>query len=184
MKAKAIEITEWRPIMDEKTDVKNMNGKDLPLGAALLMLAFLIGSIMLGVIHWGLDPQIPLVFSAIFCTVVAIINGSKWTDLENSIMGALGKVNQAMLVLLVIGMMLGTWLHSGVVPTMIYYGSKLISPKIFLPTACLLCSIASLATGDSWGTAGTVGIAIMGIGIGFGVPAPIVAGCCIRFLLW
>lgn len=84
-----------------------------------------------------------------------------------------------MLVLLVIGMMLGTWLNSGVVPTMIYYGSKLISPNIFLPTACLLCSISSLATGDSWGTAGTVGIAIMVIGLGFGVPAPIVAGAVV-----
>lgn len=151
----------------------------LSLGKSLLIVLFLLVSIFVGVVLWELDPQIPIIMTAIFAAIIAIINGSKWQDLENSILRALGTVNQAMLVLLVIGMMLGTWLHSGVVPTMIYYGSKLIAPSIFLPTACLLCSISSLATGDSWGTAGTVGIAIMGIGLGFGVPAPIVAGAVV-----
>lgn len=152
---------------------------NLSLGKSLLILAFLLISIFFGVVLWELDPQIPIIITTIFAAIVAITSGSKWDDLEKSILDSLGTVGQAMLVLLVIGMMLGTWLHSGVVPTMIYYGSKLISPSIFLPTACLLCSIASLATGDSWGTAGTVGIAIMGIGLGFGVPAPIVAGAVV-----
>lgn len=152
---------------------------NLSLGKSLLILAFLLVSIFFGVVLWGLDPQIPIVITTIFAAIIAIASGSKWDDLEESILESLNTVGQAMLVLLVIGMMLGTWLHSGVVPTMIYYGSKLISPNIFLPTACLLCSISSLATGDSWGTAGTVGIAIMGIGMGFGVPAPIVAGAVV-----
>lgn len=153
--------------------------KKLSFGKSMLVVLFLLVSIFVGVVVWELDPQIPIIMTTIFAAIMAITNGSKWQDLENSILTALGTVNQAMLVLLVIGMMLGTWLHSGVVPTMIYYGSQLISPNIFLPTACLLCSISSLATGDSWGTAGTVGIAIMGIGLGFGVPAPIVAGAVV-----
>lgn len=153
--------------------------KNLSLSKSFLILAFLLISIFFGVVRWELDPQIPIIITTIFAAIIAITSGSKWDDLESSILDSLNTVGQAMLVLLVIGMMLGTWLHSGVVPTMIYYGSKLISPNIFLPTACLLCSIASLATGDSWGTAGTVGIAIMGIGLGFGVPAPIVAGAVV-----
>ena len=157
-------------------DKKNNN---LSLSKSLLILVFLLISIFYGVVLWELDPQIPIIATTIFAAIIAITNGSKWDDLEESILESLGTVGQAMLVLLVIGMMLGTWLHSGVVPTMIYYGSKLISPSIFLPTACLLCSISSLATGDSWGTAGTIGIAVMGIGMGFGVPAPIVAGAVV-----
>ena len=139
----------------------------------------LLVSIFIGVVLWGLDAQIPIIITTIFAAGLAISNGSKWSDLESSILESLGTVGQAILVLLVIGMMLGTWLHSGVVPTMIYYGAKLISPAIFLPTACFLCSISSLSTGDSWGTAGTLGVAIMGIGIGFGVPPAIVAGAVV-----
>lgn len=156
-----------------------MPDKNLSFGKSMLILLFLLGSIFLGVVLWGLDAQIPIIITTIFAAGLAISNGSKWSDLESSILESLGTVGQAILVLLVIGMMLGTWLHSGVVPTMIYYGAKLISPAIFLPTACLLCSISSLSTGDSWGTAGTLGVAIMGIGIGFGVPPAIVAGAVV-----
>ena len=156
-----------------------MPDKNLSFGKSMLILLFLLGSIFLGVVLWGLDAQIPIIITTIFAAGLAISNGSKWSDLESSILESLGTVGQAILVLLVIGMMLGTWLHSGVVPTMIYYGAKLISPAIFLPTACLLCSISSLSTGDSWGTAGTLGVAIMGIGMGFGVPPAIVAGAVV-----
>jgi NhaC family Na+:H+ antiporter len=156
-----------------------MPDKNLSFGKSMLILLFLLGSIFLGVVLWGLDAQIPIIITTIFAAGLAISNGSKWSDLESSILESLGTVGQAILVLLVIGMMLGTWLHSGVVPTMIYYGAKLISPAIFLPTACFLCSISSLSTGDSWGTAGTLGVAIMGIGIGFGVPPAIVAGAVV-----
>ena len=117
--------------------------------------------------------------TTVFAAIISVINGIKWSDLENSIIKAINSINQPILIILVISMMMGAWLLSGIVPTMIYYGFKLISPSVFLPTACLLASITSLSTGDSWGTAGTVGLAIMAIGVGFGIPAPIVAGVVI-----
>lgn len=153
--------------------------KKLNFTLSMSALLFLVVTIYFGVIQWELDPQIPIVLTVIYTSILAILRGVKWKDLEDSIIKALSTVNQAMLVLLVIGMMLGTWLHSGVVPTMIYYGAKVISPSFFLPTACLLCSVSSLATGDSWGTAGTVGIALLGIGLSFDIPAPMIAGAIV-----
>ena len=75
-----------------------------------------------------------------------------------------------MLILAIVGMMIGVWLLSGTIPTMIYYGLKLLSPSVFLIAALLICSITSLATGTSWGTAGTMGLALMGIAQGLGMP--------------
>src|SRR5690606_5309881 len=83
------------------------------------------------------------------------------------------------MILLLVGALIGTWILSGVVPAMIYYGIKLINPSIFLPVACFICSVVSMATGSSWSTAGTVGIALMGIGSTLGIPAPMIAGAVI-----
>jgi len=76
-------------------------------------------------------------------------------------------------------MIIGTWILGGIVPTLIYYGLQILSPGLFLVAACLLCSVVSLATGSSWTTAGTVGIALMGVAAGLGVPAPMAAGAII-----
>ncbi len=74
-----------------------------------------------------------------------------------------------------IGGIIASWMMSGTVPAIIYYGTKIISPKVFLPSGLLLCSITALCTGTSWGTVGTVGIALVGIGQGMGIPLPITA---------
>lgn len=86
---------------------------------------------------------------------------------------------QAILILAIIGSIIGTWILSGVVPTMIYYGLQILSPGIFLVAACILCCIVSMATGSSWTTAGTVGIALIGVGSGLGIPLPMVAGAIV-----
>jgi NhaC family Na+:H+ antiporter len=83
---------------------------------------------------------------------------------------------QAILILAIIGVLVGVWLVSGVVPTMIYYGLKIITPSIFLVASLITCSITSLATGTSWGTAGTIGLALMGVATGLGIPLPMAAG--------
>lgn len=150
--------------------------KKLSFGKALLVIGFLLVSIFVGVIFWGLDPQIPIVITTVFAVIIAMINGVKWSDLQDSIVKAINGITPSIVFLLVMGIMLGTWLHSGVVPTIIYYGSRIISPKVFLPTAFLLCSATSLTTGDSWGTAGTIGVALLGIALSFGIPAPVIAG--------
>ena len=86
---------------------------------------------------------------------------------------------EAVLILLVIGMLVGSWIISGVVPTMIFYGLKIISPGIFLPAALILSLIVALTTGNSWSTAATIGIVLMGIGAGLGIPPQITTGAII-----
>lgn len=153
--------------------------KRVSFGMSLLILALLLICIFVGVILWELDPQIPIIIATLLAVIVAYFNGIKWNALEESMVKAVNNVTPAILFLLAMGIMLGTWLHSGVVPTMIFYGSKMISPSVFLPTAFLLCSATSLTTGDSWGTAGTVGVALMGIGASFGFPLPLIAGAVV-----
>ena len=86
---------------------------------------------------------------------------------------------QANMILLVVGSLIGVWILSGIVPTMVYYGIKLITPSLFLPVATIVCAIVSLSTGSSWSTGGTVGIALIGIGQALGIPVEMVAGAVI-----
>lgn len=86
---------------------------------------------------------------------------------------------QACLILMIIGMIIGTWILAGVVPTIIYYGLKILSPNIFLVATLILCSIISVATGSSWTTIGTIGVALIGIGQGLGISVGMTAGAII-----
>ena len=90
-----------------------------------------------------------------------------------------GDAGVSILILLLIGMMSATWMISGVVPTLIYYGVQIMSPTFFLPCACIISSIISVMTGTSWTTIATIGIALMGIGDALGIPAPYTAGTII-----
>jgi NhaC family Na+:H+ antiporter len=99
--------------------------------------------------------------------------------LEKKMIESIGLSMQSVLILLVVGALIGTWILSGVVPTMIYYGVKLIHPVVFLPVSLLICSIVSLVTGSSWSTAGTVGIALIGIGTALNIPVSMVAGAIV-----
>ncbi len=85
----------------------------------------------------------------------------------------------AIAILLVVGSLIGVWILNGVVPAMIYYGIKLINPTVFLPVTLVICSVVSLATGSSWSTVGTVGIALIGIGKTLGIPEGMVAGAIV-----
>ena len=164
-----------------KEESMSSKEKDIHLSfvKSMSILLFLLVAIYFAVVRWQMDPQIPIVLTTVYGAALAMFSGISWQRLEEAILDNINTVAQSLLVLLVIGIMLGTWLHSGVVPTMIYCGSLVISPKLFLPTACLVCSIPSRSTGDSWGTAGTVGIALMGIGLSFGIPAPMIAGAVV-----
>ncbi|QEK11059.1 Na+/H+ antiporter NhaC [Crassaminicella thermophila] len=153
--------------------------RKITFGEAMLVIVFLIASLMSTLMKFGGDPHMPLLASAIFASLIAIRAGYKWQFIEEGVTETIKMAMQSVLILMVIGCIIGTWILSGVVPTMIYYGLKLISPGIFLVATCLICSIVSLATGSSWTTAGTVGIALLGVGGGLGIPAPMVAGAII-----
>jgi len=146
---------------------------------AILSFAFLIVVMGVGIAFFGADPHIPMLIGTAFAAVMALKIGYKWNAIEDSMFEGIRQALQAIVILAIIGVLIGVWLLSGVVPTMIYFGLKILSPKIFLFATVLICSITSLATGTSWGTAGTIGIALMGIAHGLGIPAPIAAGAII-----
>ncbi|MCG2715973.1 MAG: Na+/H+ antiporter NhaC [Candidatus Marinimicrobia bacterium] len=125
------------------------------------------------------DPHIPILTAAVVAAIVATLSGYHWQEIQDGIVNTIKLSMSAILILMIIGMIIGTWILAGIVPTMIYYGLKLISPSIFLVATAVICSIVSLATGSSWTTAGTVGIALIGVGEGFGIPLPMVAGAII-----
>lgn len=126
------------------------------------------------------DNQVALVAAtAIAATLARFALRRPWEELEKGILRAIGQAMQAILILLVVGMLIGAWMKSGVVPLLIVYGLKLISPSVFLLTGCLVCCVVSTATGSSWTTAGTVGVAIMGVGSTLGFDPAMVAGAVV-----
>ena len=141
----------------------------------VLMMFFLGYSIL----KFGASPHIPLIGGTIIASVMGIRLGYSWQELEDGLIFGITLALKACLILLIIGTLIGTWILSGIVPTMIYWGLKVLSPSIFLLATALICSLVSLATGSSWSTAGTVGVALIGVGKGLGVPLPMVAGAII-----
>ncbi len=123
--------------------------------------------------------QIALIMAASVAGIISWRLGHSWEEIELSIVKSISSAMGAMLILLVIGSLSGTWLISGIVPAMIYYGLKILNPTIFLFAACIVCSIVSLATGSSWSTVATVGIALLGIGKTLGIHEGVIAGAII-----
>lgn len=154
--------------------------KQATLGHALIPMLFIIAALIFTMQFWGGDPHIPILMAAVVAAIVAVFGlGYTWKELEEGIIETIKMSTQALLIVMIIGMIIGTWILGGIVPTMIYYGLKLLSPSIFLVATVLLCSVVSLATGSSWTTAGTVGIALVGVGIGLGMNPGLVAGAII-----
>ncbi len=150
------------------------------LGLAILVFAAAAAMIAATVLIWKVDIHITLILSAIVAGIVGItVLKYDYNTIEKGIVDGIMTGMQACLILYTVGPLVGTWIVSGVVPSMIYYGLSILSPSIFLLATLIICTIVALATGTSWGTAGTVGIALMGIAIGLGIPAPLTAGIII-----
>lgn len=154
--------------MDKKVKLPSLGQVLLVLG---IFLALAFSFTLLGIeIHLAL-------YAGWFVVIILGVSlGHTYKDLEKSIAKGIYNGMDAILILLAVGALVGTWISGGVVPSMIYYGLKIIHPSIFLLATLIICAITSISTGTSWGTAGTAGIAMMGIGAGLGVPAPITAG--------
>jgi NhaC family Na+:H+ antiporter len=159
--------------------VKEKTQRPISFGEVLFVLLFLIVSLMATIMVFGGDPHMPILATTIVASIVAIRAGYKWEDIQDGIINGIKMSMQAVLILMIVGMLIGVWILAGVVPTMIFYGLKLLSPGIFLAATCLICAIVSLSTGSSWTTAGTVGVALIGVGIGLGMPLPMVAGAVV-----
>jgi NhaC family Na+:H+ antiporter len=154
--------------------------KEATLGISLIPVFVIVAVLAIAIIGFGQDPHIPILIGAATGALIAVYNlGYTWEEVEKGIVDSIGSVMSAILILAIIGMLIGTWIGGGIVPTLIYYGLKILSPTFFLITALLLCSVVSLATGSSWTTAGTVGVALIGIAQGLGISPALAAGCIV-----
>ena len=144
-----------------------------------ISFGFLIFVMSVSLVKFKLDPHIPMFLGVMAAAVMGLRLGYSWSTLEKAMIRGISQAMQSIIILAIIGMLIGVWIVSGVVPSMILYGLDLISPKIFLPATLLICSITSVATGTSWGTAGTMGVALMGIAMGLEIPLPLAAGAII-----
>lgn len=123
--------------------------------------------------------QIALLFCSGIAMLVGLKNGVKWQQLEEGIVKGISMAMGAILILMVVGALIGTWIQAGIVPTMIYYGLMLLSPEWFYAASCLICALIALSIGSSWTVAGTIGIGLIGIASGLGLSLEITAGAII-----
>lgn len=157
--------------------------REASLFEALIPIPFLIVLLTLNVILFDdtlAGPnQIALILSATFAGLIAMRLGYRWESVRAKVVTTIGSAMPSILILLLIGSLAGTWMISGVVPAMIYYGLNIVNPKLFLVTAVLVGSIVSVATGSSWSTIATIGVALLGIGKALGLGEAVVAGAII-----
>jgi NhaC family Na+:H+ antiporter len=160
------------------------NPKSPSLIDALIPIVALVAMLALSVSLFGSDSssgpnQIVLTLAAAIASIVAIRNGFEWLELQKAIIAGISTAMVAMLILLSVGALIGTWLMSGTVPSLIYYGLELLNPQWFFAASCLICAIAALATGSSWTVAGTLGVALIGVAMGLGLSPAVAAGAII-----
>ena len=150
----------------------------IPLAVLILLLALTIHLFGGDAIAGG--SQLSLLTASAVCTMLAMgIYRTKWQTLEDAIIGNIRCATPAIIILLLIGAIAGTWMASGIIPTLIYYGLKILHPSIFLPASCIICAVISLLTGSSWTTIATIGVALMGVGRALGFEDGWIAGAII-----
>jgi NhaC family Na+:H+ antiporter len=151
---------------------------------ALLPLLVLIVLLVLSVRLFGDGAssgpnQIALLLAAGTAILIALRNGLAYVDMQQAVVKGVSLATTAIFILLAVGALIGTWVLSGTVPALIYYGLQLLHPSWFYPAVCLICAAVGLAIGSSWTVAGTVGVALMGVAVGLGLDPAIAAGAVI-----
>jgi len=168
--------------------LEDTSKKIIPLQIAILPLIFLVTllsfNLYANVFIYDADPlagssQFILILSGAFAAMIGNLYNVSYKDVVNSISNSIKSVTPALIILLWVGALAGTWMISGIIPSMVYYGLKILDPNIFLPACIIICSIISVATGSSWTTSATVGIALVGIGKALEIPAGMVGGAVI-----
>ncbi len=158
--------------------------KEPTLIAALIPVVSLVLMLGLSVYLFGSDSssgpnQIVLTLGAAIAAIVAIQIGHTWPEILEAIIDGIGTAMGAVLILLSVGGLIGTWLMAGTVPSLIFYGLELLNPRLFYVAACLICAIAAISTGSSWTVAGTLGVALIGVSLGLGLSPAVAAGAII-----
>ncbi len=152
-----------------------------PPSFAVALIPLIAMGLLLGIGYgvYKIRPQVLLIAAAFLTGCLGFVLRFTWKEMEKGIVDGIHKAMPAILIMLCVGVLIGSWIASGTIPMVIYYGLKLISPKFFLVTACFVCSLTSLATGTSWGTIGTLGVAFIGIAMGLGMPLGPAAGAIV-----
>lgn len=152
---------------------------------ALIPIAVLVGMMALSISLFGADSlgggtQVSLLVATAVCIIISMWGyKTAWKRFEQGITDTIASSAVSLCILLMIGMMSATWMISGIVPTMIYYGVQIMSPTFFLAATCLICAVVSVMTGSSWTTIATIGVALIGIGTALGIPEYWSAGAII-----
>lgn len=157
------------------------SSRSIRLSEALFPLIALIVMLAINVFYFkdaSLDGsnQFVLLLGGAVAAIVGFAKGVSYEEMMNAVADNLKSTSSALLILLMVGALSGTWLLSGIIPTMIYYGIQLLNPSIFLLVSVLVCALISVATGSSWTTSATVGIALIGVGNAMGIPMGMTAG--------
>jgi Na+/H+ antiporter NhaC len=171
------------PVPDSLSKTRHRNEQLTPLLAAT-PIALLVAMLGLSVYLFGSDAsyganQIALVLATAIAALVGQRTGIEWREAQAGIIDGIGVGLGPTLILLAVGMLIGTWILSGTVPTMIYYGVQVLNPGIFYAASALICAIVAISVGSSWTVAGTLGIGLMGIAGSFDLSPPIAAGAIV-----
>lgn len=149
------------------------------LGQAVTPIIFMVLALAIGYGYFKLKTEPLLVLSAFVAGIIAWRLGYNWKDMQEAIIDKIARALPATLILWSVGFLIGSWMFAGTVPMIIYYGVQIVSPRFLLVTAFIISAIVSTVTGTSWGSAGTIGVALMGIAGGLGVSLPATAGAVV-----
>ena len=155
-----------------------MGGREPTMREAIVGVGLTIAVVVFGV-NMKVGTETPLMMGVITAAIFGLYLGCTWEYLQEGMIESVKEVIVACIILVLIGMLVGVWIIGGIVPTMIYYGLKLISPRVFLPVTFVLCAITSVMTGTSFGSIATVGLALMGVGRGMSIPNGPIAGAIV-----
>lgn len=153
--------------------------KKITAGKSMLVLIVALVILLYCVAVLKANPGVSLILTALAAMGLGMLFGCKWKDFEGDIGDTFKTMFMGMLIMMFVGILIGAWMVSGTVPFMMYYGLKLLPAPIFLVASCLLCCVMSLMTGTSWGTMGTIGVALMGVAEGLDIPAAYAAGAIV-----
>lgn len=161
------------------TEKKERQTRKPKMWEACIPVFVLLFTMVMGTIVWGIEPHVPLVLSCIATALMAAVCGYNWEAIITGALDSIKSAVEALLIIMCVGMLIGSWVWAGTMPAMVYYGLEMISPGAFLVVGAILCGVVGLATGSSWTASGTVGVALMGVAMGLGIDAPIAAGMVI-----
>lgn len=160
-------------------DQKSIKRKKPSFAIAIAPIIFMVLALTVGYGYLNLKVEPLLVLSAFFAGILGLKLGYNWDDYQEAVIEKIAKALPATLILWSVGFLIGSWMFSGTVPMIIFYGVQIVNPKFLLVTAFIISALVSTVTGTSWGSAGTIGVALMGIAGGLGVSLPATAGAVV-----